>query len=314
MKIEPLAILCSDIHLSHKCPIARTAEDDWYEAMNRVLEELSILSDGYIPIICAGDIFDRWNAPAELINFALEHLPDRMYTIPGQHDLPNHNMEEIERSAYWTLVKAGKIQELKYWDVFCSLDGIEIYPFPWGKPIIPHSAVPRNTMFQEKYQSIIPIKLAVIHSYIWKDGFGYPGADKEKRVGKYRKNLQGYDAAVFGDNHKGFKIELPEGLTILNSGTLIRRKIDEIAYEPQVGILFSDGSIKIHKLDVSLDKFSDSHMAKTTELEDIDTTELIKELESLGIDSLEFNSFIEKEMDRRSTTTEVRKVILESLS
>ena len=30
-----------------------------------------------VPVICAGDIFDRWNAPAELINFALAYLRGR---------------------------------------------------------------------------------------------------------------------------------------------------------------------------------------------------------------------------------------------
>ena len=39
-----LAILCSDIHLSHNAPVARSAEPDWYIAMKRPLDEIADLA------------------------------------------------------------------------------------------------------------------------------------------------------------------------------------------------------------------------------------------------------------------------------
>ena len=115
-----IALLVGDIHLSAKAPLCRAKEPDWFEAMARPLMELVDLqkqigkeSDGIPPILCAGDVFDRWNSPPELINFALEYLPPQMYSIPGQHDLPNHNYNEIDRSAYWTLVAANKITNVE---------------------------------------------------------------------------------------------------------------------------------------------------------------------------------------------------------
>ena len=99
-----IAIFAADLHLSLKAPIWRSTEQDWFEAMLRPLVELRTLATLHnCPIVYAGDIFDKWNSPPELINFAIEHLP-KGHAIPGQHDLPLHNYEDIRKSAYWTLV------------------------------------------------------------------------------------------------------------------------------------------------------------------------------------------------------------------
>src|SRR5688500_1062308 len=98
MKAEPIAILCADLHLTMKQPACRD-DDDWMKTQAGYLSQLKMLQKSetmgpVLPILCAGDIFDKWNAPPELIHFALEHLPDGMICVPGQHDLPNHRMEE----------------------------------------------------------------------------------------------------------------------------------------------------------------------------------------------------------------------------
>lgn len=110
-----MAVLCGDLHLSEKAPVARWREkDEWYGAMARALDELSELSRSYAsPIICAGDVFDRWKASPALIHFALTNLPVDMHCIPGQHDLPYHSLENMNESAYGVLVKAGKIEHLE---------------------------------------------------------------------------------------------------------------------------------------------------------------------------------------------------------
>ena len=105
-----IAILCSDLHLSLTKPACR-ADKDWMEVQAHYLKQLEDTA-GNLPIFCAGDIFDRWNAPPELINFALRNLPDDMLCVPGQHDLPNHRLDEKHRSGYGVLSNAGKIEDL----------------------------------------------------------------------------------------------------------------------------------------------------------------------------------------------------------
>jgi hypothetical protein len=127
-----------------KAPVWRSAEEDWLEAQRRPLKEVRELQNEHqCVVICAGDIFDRnrkisdgWDAPAELINFALEELPDGMYAIPGQHDLPNHQYIDIGRSAYWTLVKIGKIKNIAPGHFTNIGPYLQLFGFPPGYSII----------------------------------------------------------------------------------------------------------------------------------------------------------------------------------
>lgn len=235
---EVLAILCSDIHLSHKPPIGRSAEPNWYAAMSRQLERLQSLQEKHrCPVICAGDLFDRWNSPPELINFAIRNLPEQFYAIPGQHDLPNHRIEDIKRSAYWTLVEAGVVRHLNGTEEF---DNLIVDAYPWGVDvdICRHNAK--------------RICLVVVHAYCWRNKAGsYPGAPKENKVNEWKKRLKGYDAAVFGDNHCGF---YDKASNIFNCGTFMRRKVDD-PLETYVGALLSSGEIYLLTLDNSQDKW-----------------------------------------------------------
>lgn len=188
---DVVAILCSDIHLSIKPPVCRSIDVDWFDTMAYYLTQLNNLAEEHAaPVICAGDIFDKWNAPAELINFALAYLPDEMYAVPGQHDLPAHNYDEMNRSAYGTLVEAGKIINLEPGKP--QYDGdLALHGFPWGTPITP---------LREKDEDFI--HLAVIHQYAHKGkSTSYPGAPADCHVKHLLKQLDGFDAAVFGDNH-----------------------------------------------------------------------------------------------------------------
>src|ERR1700761_1543949 len=103
------AILLSDLHLSHKCPIARSDEKSWYDAMERPWKQVKKLA-GNCPIVCGGDFFnDGWrphNCPPELINWAIDVLPSSIFSVAGQHDLKHHRVETIKETAFWTLVKA----------------------------------------------------------------------------------------------------------------------------------------------------------------------------------------------------------------
>jgi hypothetical protein len=298
-----VAILCSDIHLSHKVPTARSVEKDWYEVMANGLEELRNLSSKHnCPVICAGDIFDKWDSPPELINFALTHLPN-LIAVPGQHDLPYHNIGDIKKSAYWTLVEAGVVHTLEPYEVQvihndkydCQIHAVG---HPWGTPVKPIKEAPNGI-----------INLAVVHDYIWSGKHKYKNAPEEKRVSKRLDNFTGYDALVFGDNHKGF-------LTgqVLNCGTFFRRKSDEKSYDPMVGLLHSDGFIERHYLQYCQDdKFVDVDEALEILEKGVEFAELIEDLGKLGEKGVDFITSVMNFLDTNGIGKRVRKVILESL-
>ena len=295
------AILCSDIHLSHTAPVFRSNEPDWYEAMKRPLLELQQLYDKYFcPILCAGDIFDKWNSPPELINFALEYLPDSMYAIPGQHDLPLHNLDDIKKSAYWTLVKAGKIKNFYTNDRYSKIvSDSEIEGFPFG-------ISPTSNSDKSQY-----LQIALIHQYVWIPKHSYPNAPEGQRLKHIQKQLKGYDVAVFGDNHSGFQCTFDD-IQVFNCGTLMRRKSDEINYKPQVGLLYSDGHIEPYYLDISKDKHLTT-VDKESEKEDLDVSDFVKELESLGETALDFTDAVKRYFDGKKTNKEIINIVLKAM-
>ncbi len=247
-----VAILCGDIHLSDNPPLARSGEPDWFEAMGRPLDELRELADSYaidnmkaVPILCAGDVFHKWKVSPHLINFAIDRLPT-MFAVPGQHDLPYHQLDRLVESPYWTMVEFGKIINLLP-NTLRSHGMLAMQGFPWG--VEPHkNIIPTDG---------VPIDIAVIHSYIWSKGAKYPGAPEEQKSVAYLPKLKGYDAALFGDNHqtvfKRWKGDQP--LTILNCGSFMRRNSDDADHRPCVGLLYEDKSVELHYLDTSQDVF-----------------------------------------------------------
>lgn len=148
------------------------------------------------PVIYAGDIFDKWNSPPELINFALEQLPPG-YAIPGQHDLPCHAYEDVHKSAYYTLCHSGHLIDLKPNEpVEIVKNKVRLHGFPWG-----HTPYPCKNKKQDW------IDVAVVHDYCWIKNKGYQGAPEDKAMSKHLVRLMGYDLAVFGDNHIQFLVE-----------------------------------------------------------------------------------------------------------
>ena len=302
-----LAIVCADLHLCHTVPPARAAEPDWYAAMKRPIDQVRQLSYAHkCPVIAAGDIFNRWDSNPELINWAIDHLP-KMYAIPGQHDLPHHNYEDIYRTAYWTLVGAGVIQDLRPNDVGGELyynsddrGSVMMVPFPWGFTVSP---------IEDEKNDCPPVRLAVVHKYIWQLGTGYPGAPDEARIGNSKGTLRGFDAAVFGDNHKGFDAKVGN-CNVCNCGCLIRRKADEREYRPAVGLLHSDGKVTRHYLDVSEDKWIDP-VDKPDSVEVEGLSEFMAELAALDADSLDFREAVNRWVSDNKVSNDVKQLLFD---
>jgi len=299
-------IMLADIHLSLKPPIWRSSEEDWFAAMQRPLDEIRKLQDKYdCPIICAGDVFDKWNSSPELINFAVEYLPT-MYAIPGQHDLPLHNYHDINKSAYMSLVHTGNIQNVLPNRSVLVENDIVLHGFPFGYPIKPITQVHLSNKFN----------IAIVHEYKWIKGFSYTNAPTENMVHLQGKDMienkwKGYDAVIYGDNHIGFKCNL--GSTqIFNCGSLMRRHSDQVNYKPKIGILTDDNSILPYYLDTKDDlclKEMSSDNCKIL----LDMKGFIKELEKLESTDLDFTEAVKMYMEKNKVKAEVFEVIMKAM-
>lgn len=299
------AILVSDLHLHPRAPVARSAEPDWWHAMARPLAELQVLANRTgAPVLYAGDIFDRWNAGPETINFAAKHLPPG-YAVPGQHDLPNHQYSAIQRTAYWTLCEIGVLTDLPPGQptLVQHRGGHELlaYGYPWGHPVQP---LPRPMATMQT--------VAVCHAFIWTKGTGYMGAPEEKKLAGYKRALANYTAAAFGDNHKGFIAHPRGGPAICNCGGFMARRLDERTYRPGCGLLLAGGTVVRHYWDTGLDKWLDPRGLEQAVDHGLDLGGLVQGLAALGAeDALSFVGSLREFCKANNIPQRVQQIIEE---
>jgi len=309
-----LAILCSDIHFTHTLPIARANEPDWYAAQLRYIEEIESISRMHdnVPILCAGDLFDKWNSPAELINFVLDSIRQKWYTIPGQHDTPYHAPGRLKDTAYWTCVMAQKFNHIKNGDsIFLFSDAhtprLRVTACHWEMTIPP---VP------EKYRGRREDTLNVLlcHRYVWAtDRNSYPGASESERVRGMAEVLSGYEVALFGDNHKSF-LWKTGNCWVWNNGCVIPRKSDERDYGVNVGLLRFDGTVDIHKLDTSKDLWiSNGTILKAAEENIVLQSDFIKILKEVETKRLDFRDLINVYTKKHDVPVPVSRILEDSL-
>jgi len=296
-KIE--AIFCSDIHASSNAPIFRCNEPDWFAAMKRPLDELKRIQEqnGNPPVIIAGDIFDIPKPSPDIINFLLKELPDNVYAIPGQHDLPYHNFEDIGLSSFETLVLSGKIRLLSRKPLL--LKNSRIFGFPW------------NFEIEQPEKNDGRLNVAVVHKYIWIPKHNYIIAPESNNINNsfFKKALKNFDLAIFGDNHSGFESKVWT-TTVYNCGCFMRRKQDEISYDPAIGLFTDDGEIERHYLNCTKDKYSS--ITKQFEAKEfINTTDFVKELSGMSDIDLDIDNCIKKELNKQDVNDGVRKFITE---
>ena len=228
-----------------------------------------------------------------------------MYAVAGQHDLPNHRLDAMGKSAYGVLVKTGLIQHLETkspLEITSRGVALRLHGHSWGTPVEPLRS-PHDLL----------LEVAVVHRYVWTRKTGYPGALEESRLGKFQKILKGFEAVVVGDNHKPFsrpsKNRLP---SVFGPGGFIRRKIDERDHRPSVGLLFSDGTVRRHHLDVSGDKFIDTPGAAEV-LKSAGLQELLDELGNLADKALDFREAVTRRLEREGVPAPVRKIAMEAM-
>lgn len=300
-----VAILTADIHLSENPPVARSAEPNWLKAMARPLDEICSLSDKHkCPVVIAGDLFDCHDPSPRLVNFAMRHWPrQNVYAVPGQHDLPHHNYQDVKKTAYWTLVEAKRIVNLHPGlpvEYALPQGPIRLHGFPWKeevKPLVkPHDLL---------------VEIAVVHEMVWDEKEPYP--DAPGRLRDMRRKYKGYDVVVCGDNHRPFYSKLAENSVLWNCGSLMRRRADQKDFRPSVGLLSADGTVKRYYLDVSKDKLIDKEEKPENGEADDSCREFMETLAKSADAALDYAEAVKRVLEQERHRPEVRRVVMECL-
>lgn len=101
-------VTMGDLHLSAQTPINR--KDDYASASLRKLRQLiDYVNESADLLVVPGDFFDKPTAPVWYLNRVIAEL-SRLWRpaviIPGNHDLPQHNLGVVRDCALWTLHSA----------------------------------------------------------------------------------------------------------------------------------------------------------------------------------------------------------------
>lgn len=236
--MKPVGVLCSDLHLTSTRPGCR--EDDWTAAQEAMLAKISsVATKNKVPVFVAGDIFHKAKEDPEAVSLALRHMrKNKWYGIPGQHDLPGHNLQRIGESSFWNLVEAGV---LEYVEGIVELKDLYLIGHSFGM-----EPINANELLEQRDKKIV----GLAHQMVW-ESEPFPDAPEKGNVKNVAKQYNGYHALVFGDNHQGFTTSFRKGkgmVTIVNCGVAIRRTRAEIDYQPRCYVLFDDMSVKAVKL------------------------------------------------------------------
>lgn len=234
---QPSLIICSDIHLREDVPVCRT--DDFWEAQWRKLDFISELQRKYnCSVIHGGDLFHHWKPSPFLISKAIEHLPYDFWTIYGQHDLPQHNLEMAYKCGINTLVKAGKLQ---------LLNGCHFGQEPERASLL--------------YSDT---KILVWHTYNYQGKEPWPGCEALTSSKLLKKHPE-YDLIITGDNHQSF-VEEYNGRILINPGSMMRTTADQIDFKPCVYLYFhKSNTVKKVYLPIEPDVITRDHIERIEE-------------------------------------------------
>jgi predicted phosphodiesterase len=222
--MKPTAILTGDIHLRDDQPVCRT--DEYFAAQHRKIKWLRELQEKHdCPVFDAGDLFSRSKPSHFLLQWAIQELPERFHTIPGNHDLPSHNLELLDKSGLGVLRAAGAATvHLEPWHEAGVAD---VYPFPWGMEPVP---APRRRSSE--------CRIAICHIMTYQGDSPWPGCQDPDAL-SLLKRLTGYDLVLTGHNHKPFVVEHERRL-LVNPGSLMRSTSDQADHKPRVYLWYAD--------------------------------------------------------------------------
>ena len=212
-------ILTADWHLRLDTPICRT--DDYLDSVEK---KLLFIKKMKMNILHAGDLFHHWKPSPELLVWTMRHIPENILLVAGNHDLPQHNAELIDKCGVGVLYESRKIELTRMCDLFQNNSEDVIISASWWNDDLPE--------ISKHFTDYKCVKIALLHKMTWHKDLPYPGCDADSAK-KLMRKLKNFDLIVTGDNHKTFVVE-KDGQILVNPGSLTRMTSEQSEHRPCV--------------------------------------------------------------------------------
>ena len=284
------AIITADWHIRATRPRCRV-DNDWIETQRKALNQIvKISKEKKAPVIVVGDLFhSNSDVSFECIQMVQKMADElgELYILAGNHDLPYHSSENIDKSAIGILLKSQNILPVKE----CK----------WQDLLFDDEISASN--FDEKDNENAEI--------VFKHVLTIPKDDKPDFVDCETPEtlLEKFPNAKWiftGDYHNQKK-----GRHVINSGCLLRQASDFKNY--QCGIYFVDTDENIVEFIPIIDNeelIDDSYITKENERETRinDFVDKLKNTESVSFD---FFDNVEKQMQENKFEPDLIAIINE---
>lgn len=281
------AILTADWHLREDVPTAYVG--DFYNDQWEAVRFVSDLQEQHeCPVLHSGDLFDHWKPSPKLLSDTIKHLPNRFYTVYGNHDLPQHNLALKDKSGLYTLEQA---------------DILEVLPcFHWNQiPTDEDCSFVLNDFYT----------ICVWHVMTYQAQAPFPGCTSPK-AGKLLRTYKNYDLIVTGDNHTPF-VEEYKGRLLVNPGSLMRQTADQIDFKPRVYLWYADtNTVEPVYLPFKEGAISRSHLDKKSERDNRISAFISKLSDEYNI-GMSFEDNLERFKEENSISEKVMQIIYKSL-
>jgi DNA repair exonuclease SbcCD nuclease subunit len=254
---NPDFIYAADIHIRSNIPKCRI--DDFLEAQEYKLWFLFKQSEKYnCPIIIGGDLGHKpeWKNWLLSVFIQLCKKHDQpIYVIPGQHDLPFHNIYQWKQSALAVLHFTKKIIVLIYKPV--TINDIQIIPCCYGQKIPSTYSVPFDKIIK---RNILVTHRMIINKPLWPGQLAQTGIDL---LHKYPS----YDAILSGDNHQSF-IFRDDNRLLVNAGSFMRTTTEQINHKPKIYLYYSkQNTVSPIYLPIEKNVINTEHIAENNDRE-----------------------------------------------
>ena len=295
----PKMIISADWHIRATRPRCRI-DNNWLETQRKALNQvLKISKDKNAPIMVVGDIFhSNSDTSFECIQMVQDMALElgSLYVLAGNHDLPYHSSENLEKSAIGVLLNSSHIFQIK--DFFES--------WKWNTDEkISYSA---SNFDEQDYENA---------KIVFKHILTIPSEDKPDFVDcetpeSLLEKFPNANWIFTGDYHHNFHYE-KKGRHVVNSGCLLRQASDMKNY--QCGVYFVDTDENIVEFIPIIDNedlIDDSYILQENERNERIESFVDKLKKTKGV-SLDFIDNVQNEMKRNKFETELVQVVDELL-
>jgi DNA repair exonuclease SbcCD nuclease subunit len=272
-------ILTADWHLREDTPICRT--DNFWQTQWKKVDFIAELAEKYkCPVLHSGDLFHHWKPSPYLLSMCVEHLPKTFWTVYGNHDLPQHNLQLAYKSGIYVLEKANRIKVLKgtHWE-------------------------------QEPLEASFG-KILVWHIMTYKNELPYPGCEELPGRALLKKYPQ-YDLIVTGDNHQTF-VEEFRGRLLVNPGSIMRQQASQLNFQPSV-FLYNLKDNKVQQVFIPIEDVISREHIEIQEKRNNRIDAFISGLNTDFENDISFQKNLEKFIRKNKIKKEVNSLIYKAL-